>query len=102
MLVHAEVHPQTRQANLPQGLLAGPGVYGQVWIYKLKLKGNVALRPMLCRGPFSDNEWTILSRAKERDDVLIPANAADVAEERRLQIRADKTRRRLLVDDDED
>jgi hypothetical protein len=39
-------------------LLAGP-IYKD--IYKLVVKGSVMLRPMLCRGPFSNNgEFTFL------------------------------------------
>lgn len=101
MLRRAEVDA-TGRVNLPQNLLAGPGVYGQALIYKLKVKGNVALRPMLSLGPVSrDTEWTILTRAEERDRRLLPLNAADVAETRRQEILADRTKRRLLWDDDD-
>ena len=60
MLRAAEVDELTRQAHLPPNLLAGPGINGQKWIYKLKIKGRVALRPMLCLGPVETRgEWTI-------------------------------------------
>ena len=99
MLVNAEVDPKTRKANLPQTLLAGPNFGGQQHIYKLKGKGNVAMRPMVCLGPFGDDEWTILHRAVERDNVLIPADAADRAEARRMILKVNRLRRRLLRDD---
>lgn len=102
MLSNAEVDPNTKQADLPPQLLVGPGYDGQPFIYKLKVHGNVALRPMICLGPLSDGEWTVLCRAAEKDNVLTPANAAEIAEQRRQQIRADSTRRALLVNDDED
>lgn len=103
MLRRAEVDAVTGRVSLPQNLLAGPGVYGQAAIYKLKVKGNVALRPMLSLGPIDlETEWTILAGAVERDRKLMPANAADVAEARRQEIRANPKRRRLLWDDDDD
>jgi hypothetical protein len=42
-------------------------------IYKMKIKGNKGwkqLRPMCCRGPFYQNEYTILHGAVERDSKL--------------------------------
>ena len=91
------------RVDLPPNLLAGPGIYGQSQIYKLKIHGNVALRPMLCLGPIDrEAEWTILARAVERDNRLIPTNAADEAEERRNLILRDPNRRRLLWEDDDD
>lgn len=101
MLRRAEVDA-TGRVNLPQNLLAGPGVYGNAAIYKLKVKGNVALRPMLSLGPMNrDTEWTILARAEERDRRLLPPDAAGVAEMRRREIITDETKRRLLWDDDD-
>jgi hypothetical protein len=97
MLRRAEVDPKTRQANLPQDLLAGPNVYGQPWIYKLKVKGNVALRPMICLGPTDhEKEWTVLARATEKDMQLIPADAADTAELRRGEVKANRRKRQKL------
>ena len=83
MLVRAVVDPVTRKANLPPDLLVGPGFHGQQFIYKLKARGNVQLRPMLCLGPGNLNEWTILYPSTEKDDLLIPANAAALATSRR-------------------
>jgi len=100
MLTEAVVDPVTRQANLPSNLLAGPGYEGQPFIYKLKARGNVQLRPMICLGPFHLNEWTILYPATEKSGALIPVDAADKAETRRKEILVNKNRRRLLVDDE--
>lgn len=102
MLVRAEVDPVTRKANLPADLLVGPGYDGEPFIYKLKARGNVQLRPMLCLGPLANEEWTLLYPSIEKDDVLIPENAAALAEARRKEIIADKNRRRLIVDDVDD
>ena len=101
MLVRAEVDPTTRQANLPPDLLVGPGFDGEPFIYKLKSRGNVQLRPMLCLGPFDGTDWTILYPSIEKDDLLVPPNAANLAEVRRKEILANRDRRQLLVDDDE-
>jgi hypothetical protein len=101
MLVNAVVDPVTRQANLPPDMLAGPGFKGQPFIYKLKARGNVQLRPMLCLGPFDESDWTILHPAIEKDFELIPSDAADRAEDRRKVLLSDPRRRRLLVDDED-
>lgn len=101
MLVRAEVDPQTRQANLPSNTLAGPGYDGEPFIYKLKVRGNVQLRPMLCLGPLDPPEWTILYDSVEKAGKLIPHNAAALAEKRRKEIVTDPNRRRLVVDDED-
>jgi hypothetical protein len=101
MLVKAVVDPVTRKADLPPNLLAGPGVYGQPFIYKLKARGNVQLRPMICLGPFDQTDWTILFPSTEKSGDIVPSNAADLAEIRRREILANRTRRRLLVDDED-
>lgn len=101
MLRRAEVD-RVGRVTLPQSLLVGPNVYGQKWIYKLRVQGNVALRPMLALGPLDrETEWTILARAVERDRRTEPANAAELAETRRQEIQTNPTRRRLLWDDDD-
>lgn len=100
MLVGAELETHSRKPSLPPNLLGGPGIDGQPFIYELKVRGDVHLRPMVCVGPFSEDEWTILFPAIEVGNVLEPLDAADRAEERRKQVLADKSRRRLLVDDE--
>jgi len=58
-------------------------------IYKLRIHGNVALRPMLCAGPLDENtEATLLVPAVERDRQLEPGNAIELAKSRRDAIKA--------------
>ena len=77
--------------DLPPQLLAGTGV---PHIYKLKVKGNVQLRPMLCKGPIdNDGEFTLLIGAIEADYELHPADAIARAVARRLEIISDPARR---------
>lgn len=99
MLSKAEVDPVTRRATLPPQTLVGPNFGGEQFIYKLKGRGNVAMRPMICLGPFGDDEWTVLLRAIERDDKLIPPDAAAKAEARRKLLLGNRLRRRILWDD---
>lgn len=97
LLRAAEVDPRTRQVNLPQNLLAGPGIGGYKWLYKLKVRGNVQLRPFLCLGPPAMRpEWTALARATERDRKLVPSGVAEVAEDRRLSLEAQRAVRRPI------
>jgi hypothetical protein len=78
--------------DLPTQLLAGTGI---AHIYKLRVKGNVQLRPMLCRGPVeNDAEFTVLCGAIEVGDALQPANAAERAATIREEILADPNNRR--------
>ena len=64
-------------------------------IYKLKIHGTVMLRPLLSRGPISnDAEYTLLAGAAEVNFKLIPANAVQVAEVRRSQVIANQRDRR--------
>ena len=84
-----------RQADfdLLTGLIAGAGV---AKIFKLQVNGAVALRPMLCRGPFNmRGEVTLLVPATERDRKLVPGDAPRMAVERRQELLDDRTRRRL-------
>jgi hypothetical protein len=71
---------QQHGPDLPPQLLAGP-IFGH--IYKLKVKGNVQLRPMLCKGPVdNDEEFTLLLGAIEIGDQLdhSPEEAAQIRE----------------------
>jgi hypothetical protein len=64
-------------------------------IYKLRVKGNVQLRPMLCKGPIeNDVEFTLLLGAIEVGMVLQPANAVAIAAGIRNEIIADPNNRR--------
>lgn len=82
-----------RQAGtLPPQLLAGP-IDGH--IYKLKVKGRVQLRPMLCKGPIkNDVEYTFLLGCVERGGNLDPIDAPGRAEANRKIIIGDSNRRR--------
>lgn len=63
-------------------------------ILKLRVKGNVQLRPMLCKGPIkNDEEFTLLFGAKERDSRLIPRNADEEADNRKKIIIENPNRR---------
>jgi hypothetical protein len=58
--------------ELPPKLLVGP-INKSGHIYKLRIKADVMLRPMLCKGPFQMNtEVTLLTGAKEIQGKLIP------------------------------
>jgi len=77
--------------NLPPRLLAGP-IFSH--IYKLKVKGNVQLRPMLCKGPIdNEKEFTLLLGAIEVGDNLIPNDAPQRALYNRAEIINNKERR---------
>ena len=55
----------------PPGLLAGPNIGGQAHIYKLRVKSNVQMRPMLSKGPLDNAaEFTFLARAIEVGGIL--------------------------------
>jgi hypothetical protein len=82
-----------KEPSLPPQLLAGP--LGGTHVYKLKVNGRVALRPMLCKGPIeNDHEFTLLYGAVERDRVLVPEDAVSRAADRRERVIADPARRR--------
>jgi hypothetical protein len=56
-------------------------------IFKVIVKSQRMLRPMLCRGPFEiHEEITLLCGAIEKDFKLHPAHAADDAESRRARL----------------
>jgi hypothetical protein len=83
-----------REPELPPQLLAGP-LEGKP-IYKLRINGRVALRPMLCKGPINnDSEFTLLMGATEKDRVLNPVDAVDQAANRRAEVIANPGRRRI-------
>jgi hypothetical protein len=71
--------------------LAGP-IYKHV--YKLIVKADVMLRPMLCRGPIdNETEYTLLHGAIEKGGKL-PAGAKEQAEANRETIIREPLRRR--------
>ena len=73
-------------------MLAGSGVAG---IQKLKVRGNVQLRPLLCKGPINVNdEYTLLMGAKEVGSKWVPKDAPSTADTRKAEIINDPTNRR--------
>lgn len=74
--------------DLPPKLLTPTsGRPRQRHIMEMPIKGKVALRPMLCRGPFAmRSEFTFLFGAFERDRVYVPFDAPQQAEKNRLAL----------------
>jgi hypothetical protein len=63
-------------------------------ILKIRAKGNVQLRPMLCKGPIdNESEFTLLIGAIERGSCLMPDKADEKAHERKEIIKNDPNRR---------
>jgi hypothetical protein len=78
--------------DLPPELLS-PGPIDGGHIYKLKVRGPVMLRPLLCKGPFSmADEYTLLHGAIERGGIL-PVGDVEKAEENRQELLATRDRR---------
>lgn len=78
-------------ALYPQ-MLSGTSVAG---IQKLRVRGNVELRPLLCHGPVDvKNEFTLLMGAKEVEDELVPKNAASIADRKKSEVIKEPTKRR--------
>jgi hypothetical protein len=64
-------------------------------IYKVKVHGQVMMRPLLCRGPVSkETEYTILKGAIEKDWKLIPATCLQDAVDNRNAVIGDPDKRR--------
>jgi hypothetical protein len=63
-------------------------------IYKVKVHGQVMMRPLLCRGPFlKETEYTLLVGAIEKNWKLEPPTCLGDAEKNRGIVLADKSRR---------
>ena len=63
-------------------------------IYKLKVHGQVMMRPLLCRGPIERlSEYTFLSGAIERNGKLEPSTCLSDAGNNRETVLADTKRR---------
>ena len=62
-------------------------------IRKLRVKGNVQLRPLLCRGPHGEAEYTFLMGAKEVGGEFEPNDAVDTADARKSTVAANMSRR---------
>lgn len=56
-------------------------------IKKIRVNGQVALRPLLCLGPIhNDQEFTLLVGAFEKGGEFDPRNAVEMAADRREQV----------------
>jgi hypothetical protein len=56
-------------------------------IQKLRVKGKVQLRPMLCKGPIDNNkEYSLLIGVMERDSKFVPDKADQTANQRKQTI----------------
>ena len=65
-------------------------------IQKLRVKGKVQLRPMLCKGPVdNEKEYTLLIGATERDSKFVPDKADQIANQRKQIIIENHSRRCL-------
>jgi len=63
-------------------------------ILKLRVKGKVQLRPMLCKGPINnEKEYTLLIGATERDSKFVPDKADQTANQRKKIIIENPNRR---------
>lgn len=64
-------------------------------ILKLRVKGGVQLRPMLCKGPVAtESEFTLLLGAKEIGGKLNPLKADELANDLKAEVIADPQHRR--------
>jgi hypothetical protein len=80
--------------NLGPELLAGP-LKGYPHIYKIKINGRVALRPLLCKGPVNmESEFTLLKGAFEVGGKWQPPSAPSDAVTRRQTVERNPNRRR--------
>jgi hypothetical protein len=62
-------------------------------IFKLKVRGQVQLRPMLCEGPGQERAYTLLLGSKEIGDEYEPLNAPHKAADIRNDLLAHPERR---------
>ncbi|SMG63665.1 hypothetical protein BMETH_18341354419, partial [methanotrophic bacterial endosymbiont of Bathymodiolus sp.] len=78
-------------ARLDMLSLKGSGLFPEILtgtptsgILKLRVKGKVQLRPMLCKGPINiEHEFTLLIGAIERDSKFVPRKADEKANDRK-------------------
>ena len=74
-------------------ILTGTDVPG---ILKLRVKGQVQLRPLLCFGPIKvETEFTLLMGAKEVGDEVKPKKAFETADSYKQHVIADPKNRRV-------
>lgn len=74
-------------------MLTGTGVPG---IKKIRSRGNVQLRPLLCNGPVDiKKEYTLLMGAKEIGNKWVPKDAPSDAKEKKAEVIKDPINRRI-------
>ncbi|MDD2776769.1 MAG: hypothetical protein PHU06_12500 [Gallionella sp.] len=84
MLYGDALHPE---------MLSGTNVAG---IKKIRAKGNVQLRPLLCNGPINiKNEYTLLMGAKEIGGKWAPKDAPSLADTKKQSVISDPNNRRV-------
>lgn len=77
------LHPHTLTGTTSAGIL------------KLRIRGNIQLRPMLCKGPVSvDEEYTLLMGAIEKGSKFVPKNAPNLANSKKEEVIDQPTIRR--------
>lgn len=69
---------------------------GSRHVFKIRVRGNVQLRPLLYRPPGAPREIVFVMRAVERDGRLDPIDALEMAELRRKRTIVQPERRRKL------
>jgi len=84
------------ESAIKSKLLHGP-IQKQRHIYKLRIQSDVAMRPLLCRGPIENlTEYTLLLGIEENGGKL-PDGAVERAEGNRQAVLADRSRREVHV-----
>lgn len=79
--------------TLHPAMLTGTDVAG---IKKIRARGGVQLRPLLCNGPIEiEKEYTMLMGAKEVGDKWVPKNAPDKADAKKQLVKLDPANRRI-------
>lgn len=89
-------------AKLDMLKITGDGLFPEILtgtdtpgILKLRVKGKVQLRPMLCKGPIEiAKEYTLLLGATEVGGKLKPAYADTIADNRKNKVKRDPEHRR--------
>ena len=82
---------ENKGSDLFPQILTGTDTAG---IQKLRVRGKIELRPMVCTGPINhEKEFTLLVGAIEKQGKLEPKKADQIADKRKKEVIKDKTRR---------
>jgi hypothetical protein len=82
---------ENKGSDLFPQILTGTDTAG---IQKLRVRGKIELRPMVCTGPINHKkEFTLLVGAIEKQGKLEPKKADQIADKRKKEVIKDKTRR---------